>query len=463
MRKNIYTFSFLLACLMASSFSFAQNVAVKFSVDMANETVGNVVNVLWAYDLTEEPKIIALTQNGTEYSTTAEIETGKTIYYLFINGPFVGATSKFEYVDDACANTEQPGTRTRSVNIAYSNVNLETVCFGSCSECETQIDAKFSVDMAVLGAELANNVTLYLSKDLSAVPDFVSMTKVAGTTVWETTTQLDQNTDYYYAFINGDPTSQNFDSEKDIEKGFGLANCGEEIAANVFTRTLTTSAENMEMPTVCYGLCGDCTTNYSITVEVDLEGVELNNESVFAKYYVSDFVNGSVELTKDVNTNIWYGDIPSPSGVKLAYTFSIGNPDVSGVVETLDGADCSISIGAASYRVVDMVSGDMDLDKVCFSTCAACITGNSDLGSLSSEVTIYPNPISSILNIGIVGSDMTTYKIEVLNTLGAVISTDLFETTTGRFTKNVNNLTNGLYFVKISTNEGFSTQKFIKK
>ena len=463
MRKHIYSLSFLFVSLFFTSMSFAQEIAVKFSVDMANENVDGSVNMLWVYDLTEQPNIVPLTKNGTVWSATVDFDISSTIYYLFINGPFVGNTSKFEYVSDDCAYTEQPGMRTRTATFGITDTEIPSVCFGACGACPSQVTSKFSVDMAVLGAELANNVTLYVTKDFSATPTFVPMSKVGTTTVWEATTNLDENAEYYYIFMNGDPTSQAFDNEKDLEKGFGLANCGEEVGDNVYARKVTTTTGSMDLETVCYGLCGDCTTNYGVDVEVDMEDVELSGKSVYAKYYVSAFVNGTVELTKDENTNVWSGEIPSPAGVKLAYTFSVGNPDVDGVVEELSGLDCVKSLGADNYRVVEMVDKDMTLPKVCFSTCAACITGNSDLGSLDSEVNIYPNPLSSELNINISGKQSNVYTIEIINTLGAIVSTDIFETSIGRFTKDVRSLTNGLYFVKISTNEGFSTQKFIKK
>jgi hypothetical protein len=73
----------------------------------------------------------------------------------------------------------------------------------------------------------------------------------------------------------------------------------------------------------------------------------------------------------------------------------------------------------------------------------------------SNIVSLYPNPVKDILNIDIL--DNTISSIKVYDLQGKLI---LEDTNT---TINVNHLSNGIYIVKVVTEEGEFTKKFIKE
>lgn len=90
----------------------------------------------------------------------------------------------------------------------------------------------------------------------------------------------------------------------------------------------------------------------------------------------------------------------------------------------------------------------------------ACITINRGEVAISenvvSEVSIYPNPATSVLNVNAAGYS----QVEVINMLGQVVYSNSIS---NNAQINVSNLNDGVYFVRLSGANGTTTQKFIKK
>ena len=75
---------------------------------------------------------------------------------------------------------------------------------------------------------------------------------------------------------------------------------------------------------------------------------------------------------------------------------------------------------------------------------------------INKNVSIYPNPATTVLNVVAEGYN----TIEVINLLGQTVYTC---NATNNTQINVNNLRNGVYFVRVNGEKGTTTQKFIKK
>ena len=90
----------------------------------------------------------------------------------------------------------------------------------------------------------------------------------------------------------------------------------------------------------------------------------------------------------------------------------------------------------------------------------ACITinrGNVAISeNVASEVSVYPNPATSVLNVDAAGYN----QVEIINMLGQVVYSNSIN---NNAQINVSDLNNGVYFVRLSGANGTTTQKFIKK
>lgn len=95
------------------------------------------------------------------------------------------------------------------------------------------------------------------------------------------------------------------------------------------------------------------------------------------------------------------------------------------------------------------------------STLSACASGvgiSDNSNSFTSSFSIYPNPATEEVTVS---TTMIAQKVEVLNYLGQVLYT---QSVNGNvFTLNVANYADGVYFIRLSGNEGVATQKLIKK
>ncbi len=80
------------------------------------------------------------------------------------------------------------------------------------------------------------------------------------------------------------------------------------------------------------------------------------------------------------------------------------------------------------------------------------------------DVYIYPNPVNDKLNISVNTENSTKADIQILNSVGQIISSKKYTFSNGMnmITFNINDLGCGLYFVRINTNNEIIVRKFVK-
>ena len=83
-----------------------------------------------------------------------------------------------------------------------------------------------------------------------------------------------------------------------------------------------------------------------------------------------------------------------------------------------------------------------------------------DLGSINSDIILYPNPTSSDLNIEI-ANNQNEVRVEILNQLGQVLIRDIISPFQTQKTLSLNSLSAGAYIVRLVSNEEVSTMKLV--
>jgi hypothetical protein len=85
--------------------------------------------------------------------------------------------------------------------------------------------------------------------------------------------------------------------------------------------------------------------------------------------------------------------------------------------------------------------------------------------SASIATLVYPNPANEVLNVKMEINNATTGVIAIYNAAGSKVKETSFNAANGVSVEQVsiNDLSAGLYTVKITTNDGFATRKFTKK
>lgn len=87
------------------------------------------------------------------------------------------------------------------------------------------------------------------------------------------------------------------------------------------------------------------------------------------------------------------------------------------------------------------------------------VSGITNISNTQLEMTVYPNPVKNELTL--VFEDNSLKQLEIINVLGEVV----IKTSTNNLVYKINteNLTNGVYFIRlIDNNNEIKTTKFIK-
>src|SRR5690554_233404 len=115
----------------------------------------------------------------------------------------------------------------------------------------------------------------------------------------------------------------------------------------------------------------------------------------------------------------------------------IGSPKLNSTSGS-SAKNAAKGIGTSHIRVYD-ISGILSTKKF-----------------ISESFDVYPNPVSDILNIRM-KNDLTLEKVTVYNNSGQIVKT------AQQNTVDVSNLSSGVYFVEITTNQGIASKKVIVK
>jgi hypothetical protein len=74
-----------------------------------------------------------------------------------------------------------------------------------------------------------------------------------------------------------------------------------------------------------------------------------------------------------------------------------------------------------------------------------------------SNVNIYPNPAQEVLQLK---SDFPLNEVEIVDAFGRIVNR--YNTNSSNLQIPLESLNNGLYFLRISTSEGYYTRRFVK-
>jgi FtsP/CotA-like multicopper oxidase with cupredoxin domain len=78
---------------------------------------------------------------------------------------------------------------------------------------------------------------------------------------------------------------------------------------------------------------------------------------------------------------------------------------------------------------------------------------------LNSQINIYPNPASSLLNVVLKNGEFNYSDYSIINALGQVVKQEKLNASNTSFYININHLENGIYFLKFTSDNGTSTFK----
>ena len=193
--------------------------------------------------------------------------------------------------------------------------------------------------------------------------------------------------------------------------------------------------------------CGSC-----ITAGGQLETMKSNLLAQFPgkiKSYATGYKN-SYTCASNASWVASHGftSVPMDSGAaQVAYYGGFGMP----TIVILGGIDTHnlLSVPYIGFSNSDITTMTSDI------TAFLNTTAVEPFATVASELAVFPNPASNVLNISLSLKQATDLSIELVNPAGQTVGTSLFSTeNAGAVSKNIplTNLVSGLYVVKITAN-----------
>jgi hypothetical protein len=234
---------------------------ITFQVNMSQQTVSpDGVHLAGSFQ-GWDPSATLMTDMGSGvWAITLPLAAGD-YQYKFVNG---NAWGQDESIPGAC---NVGGNRGVTV---VTTATLDLVCFGSCSNCVTQIPLTLTVDMAnqtvsPLGVHVAGSFQGWN-------PGSTVMTQIPSTTMYEVMVYVDENSTHQYKFINGNdwPDSEVVPGTCGVDNGFGG-----------FNRSVSVTTGMYSADVVCFGECGLCTSgSKTLNLTAFLEGLYIGGNAM---------------------------------------------------------------------------------------------------------------------------------------------------------------------------------------
>lgn len=178
-----------------------------------------------------------------------------------------------------------------------------------------------------------------------------------GDGIYTTTVELEEGTEYYYLFFNGNTLSSHENVPVECADGF------------TGTRYFTTGSTNSTLSPVCFGYCINCAPLHDVTLEVNMQYETVSADGVYVVGTFTDYFDG-IKMTSTDNV-VFTTTVSLMEGSLARYRFVNGGPAQGGVPESwsVPPPPC---VGGEPYRRELVVPASNTTIEVCFEYCSNC-------------------------------------------------------------------------------------------
>ncbi|MBQ5993939.1 MAG: fibronectin type III domain-containing protein [Bacteroidales bacterium] len=197
-------------------------------------------------------------------------------------------------------------------------------------------------------------------------------------------------------------------------------------------------------------------THYGSDVTFTTLPEEVEPCDVPTNLHATDIQNESIAIAWDANANVNSWNVqyrPAENGQWTQVTVNTNSHTITNLT------------GKTNYEIqVQANCGDGNL-----SDWSASITAQTtDVGIvnyLENSITLFPNPANDVVNVQCTMNNVQLESVEVIDVYGKVVRSVVWANNYSPMPIriNVSGLANGMYFVRVTTDEGVATKTFIKK
>jgi hypothetical protein len=232
------------------------------------------------------------------------------------------------------------------------------------------------------------------------------------------------------------------------------------MTSGEFTNRVLTVTGEQALDAVCWESCSTCDNPqgpYNVTFIVDMSQVT----DVFTTPEVNGTFNGwcggCAPMTDANDDNIWELTIALPADT---FEYKFAYDSWAGQESLVPGSSCTFTVDNFTNRRI-IVTGATALDSVCWASCEACIVGVEEFAN-ANKVSIYPNPATDFLQIEFAKAINKLANITIMDASGRVVVAQK-ATIAKRYTIDTANMTEGMYFIHLTTDDLNYNQTFMVK
>ena len=273
-----------------------------------------------------------------------------------------------------------------------------------------------------------------------------AMTDANGDGIWEVTLPLLEGSTQEYKFSADAWTIQ--------EMNDPTAPCTNGNATYT-NRVLVVPAADTTLPVVCWSSCFACTVDVTLKVNMAWE-VANNAISADGIHVAGDFQGwnpGATEMLDADNDGIYEVTVSVPANSSIQYKFINGN--AWGTDESVPAA-CSVA-GTAN-RGATFAYGDSTMGAVCYGKCTDCM---ASLDEALQNVSLFPNPTRGQFNLARMDA-ASEVEVSVLDLQGKVLTVATWNAGAESLGIDLSNFANGVYMVRLTSEEGSRTLRVSK-
>jgi hypothetical protein len=272
------------------------------------------------------------------------------------------------------------------------------------------------------------------------------LTDANGDGIWTTTLPLPVGSTQEYKFSADAWTIE--------EQNNPAAPCTNGNATNT-NRVLVIPATDTVLNVVCWSQCTAC--DVDVTLKVNMAWEVANNAiSADGIHVAGDFQGwnpGATEMLDADNDGIYQVTVSLPANSSIQYKFINGN--AWGQDEPVPSA-CAVT--GTTNRGATFAYGDSTMSPVCFGKCTDCAAG---LGESLQNVSLFPNPTRGLFNLARMDA-ATEVEVSVLDLQGKVLTVAVWAAGAESLGIDLSNFANGVYMVRMTSDEGSRTLRVSK-
>ena len=225
--------------------------------------------------------------------------------------------------------------------------------------------------------------------------------------------------------------------------------------ATYTNRVLVVPAADTTLPVVCWSSCYGCAVDVTLQVNMAWE-VANNAVSADGIHVAGDFQGwnpGATAMTDANNDGIYEVTVNVPANSSIQYKFINGN--AWGQDEPVPGA-CAVT--GTTNRGATFAYGDSTMAPVCFGKCTDCM---ASLDETLQNVSLFPNPTRGQFNLARMDA-ASEVEVSVLDLQGKVLTVATWNAGAESLGIDLSNFANGVYMVRLTSEEGSRTLRVSK-